>query len=148
LPSPRNTLYPQRLAVTSPTYGGRSVGILRLRTKVTEFSLSHIKFQRHVGKCLWNTYLNCAFIALCKLDFIIIPKIGVEWQLLVEVSHIRFQHSLWNGLLDGWNSSFIVAYKLDFVINVTENRYFPISFKRVSHIVNFTKISPDTIPQI
>jgi hypothetical protein len=33
-----NTLYPQRLALTSPTTGGLSVGIFRLRTKATEFS--------------------------------------------------------------------------------------------------------------
>ena len=30
-------LYPQNLAVTSPTGGGRSVGIVRSRTKATEF---------------------------------------------------------------------------------------------------------------
>jgi hypothetical protein len=36
---PRNTLYQQRLALTSPTGGGRSVGIVRLRTTATEFSL-------------------------------------------------------------------------------------------------------------
>jgi hypothetical protein len=35
---PRNTLYPQRLPLTSPTSGGRSVGIVRLRTTATEFS--------------------------------------------------------------------------------------------------------------
>ena len=29
-------LYPQNLALTSPTGGGRSVGIVRVRTKVTE----------------------------------------------------------------------------------------------------------------
>jgi hypothetical protein len=33
---PRGTLYPQKLALTSPTSGGRSVGIVRLRTKATE----------------------------------------------------------------------------------------------------------------
>ena len=32
-------LYPQKLALTSPTGGGRSVGIVRVRTKATEFSL-------------------------------------------------------------------------------------------------------------
>jgi len=32
-------LYPQKLALTSPTDGGRSVGIVRVRTKATEFSL-------------------------------------------------------------------------------------------------------------
>jgi len=30
-------LYPQKLALTSPTGGGRSVGIVRKRTKATEF---------------------------------------------------------------------------------------------------------------
>jgi hypothetical protein len=30
---PRDTLYPQKLALTSPTSGGRSVGIVRFRTK-------------------------------------------------------------------------------------------------------------------
>jgi hypothetical protein len=32
-------LYPQKLALTSPTGGGRSVGIVRSPTKDTEFSL-------------------------------------------------------------------------------------------------------------
>jgi hypothetical protein len=32
-----DTLYPQKLALTSLTSGGRSVGIVRLWTKVTEF---------------------------------------------------------------------------------------------------------------
>jgi hypothetical protein len=32
---PRDTLYPQKLALTSPTSGSRSVGIVRLRTKAT-----------------------------------------------------------------------------------------------------------------
>jgi len=32
-------LYPQKLAITSPTGVGRSVGMVRSRTKATEFSL-------------------------------------------------------------------------------------------------------------
>jgi len=36
-------LYPQKLALTSPTGGGRSVGIVRVRTKATEFSLVLVK---------------------------------------------------------------------------------------------------------
>ena len=32
-------LYPQKLALISPTGGGRSVGVVRSRTKATEFSL-------------------------------------------------------------------------------------------------------------
>jgi hypothetical protein len=34
---PRGTLYQQKLALTSPTSGGRSVGIVRSRTEATEF---------------------------------------------------------------------------------------------------------------
>jgi hypothetical protein len=34
---PSDTLYPQKLALTSPTGGGHSVGMVRSRTKVTEF---------------------------------------------------------------------------------------------------------------
>jgi hypothetical protein len=38
--SPRGTpLYPQRLELTSPTSGGRSVGVVRLRIQATEFLL-------------------------------------------------------------------------------------------------------------
>jgi hypothetical protein len=33
---PRGTLYPQKLALTSPTRGGRPVGIVRTRTQATE----------------------------------------------------------------------------------------------------------------
>jgi len=32
-------LYPQKLELTSPTGGGRSVGIVRSRTKATDFFL-------------------------------------------------------------------------------------------------------------
>jgi hypothetical protein len=34
---PRDTLYPQKLALTSPTRGGRSVGIVCSRTQAREF---------------------------------------------------------------------------------------------------------------
>jgi hypothetical protein len=34
---PRGTLYPQKLAITSPTSGCRSVGIVRSRTQTMEF---------------------------------------------------------------------------------------------------------------
>jgi hypothetical protein len=35
---PHDTLYQQELALTSPTSEDRSVGVVRLRTKATEFS--------------------------------------------------------------------------------------------------------------
>jgi hypothetical protein len=36
---PRDTHYPQKLTLTSPTSGGRSVGVVRFRTKAKEFVL-------------------------------------------------------------------------------------------------------------
>jgi hypothetical protein len=41
---PRGTLYRQKLAVTSPTSGGRSVGIILLRAKATEFVCIKINY--------------------------------------------------------------------------------------------------------
>jgi hypothetical protein len=35
---PHGTLFPQKLAITSPTSGGRSVGIVHSQTQATEFS--------------------------------------------------------------------------------------------------------------
>jgi hypothetical protein len=48
----RCTLYPQTLALTSPTSGGRSVGIVRSRTQATEFSLCTEILADHSGRAL------------------------------------------------------------------------------------------------
>jgi hypothetical protein len=47
-------LYPQKLALTSPTGGGLSVGIVRSRTKAMEFSL--IRFALHLTLKLPQRY--------------------------------------------------------------------------------------------
>jgi hypothetical protein len=50
---PHDTLYRLKLALTSPTSCGRSVGIARLRTKTTEFSLvqpNRAIFRQHTFK--------------------------------------------------------------------------------------------------
>jgi hypothetical protein len=39
---PRGNVYPQKLALTSPTVGGRSVGIVRSRAQTTEFFLNEL----------------------------------------------------------------------------------------------------------
>ena len=57
------TLYPQKLALISPTGGGRSVGIVRSRTKATEFSLVF------------------SFIIIIIIIIIIIPLIYVSTKL-------------------------------------------------------------------
>jgi hypothetical protein len=46
---PRDTVYPQKLALTSQTSGGRSVGIVRLRAKTTEFFFVFF-FQNNIRK--------------------------------------------------------------------------------------------------
>jgi hypothetical protein len=46
---PRGTLYPQKLALTSPTSGGLSVGIVRSRTQATEFSFSFFVILSSLG---------------------------------------------------------------------------------------------------
>ena len=40
-------LYPQKLALISPTGGGRSVGIVPSRTKATEFSFKNVRRKFH-----------------------------------------------------------------------------------------------------
>jgi len=47
-------LYPQKLALTSPTGGGRSVGIVRVRTKATEFYDCYIRTEL-LPYVLWQT---------------------------------------------------------------------------------------------
>jgi hypothetical protein len=57
---PRDTLYPQKLALTSPTSGGRSVGIVRLRTKshgVVVLLLTLNGFVCNLRAC--NKYCSC-----------------------------------------------------------------------------------------
>jgi hypothetical protein len=53
LQRPRDTLYPQKLALTLPTSGGRSVSIVRCRTKATELS----KLMRSVMLYFFFTFL-------------------------------------------------------------------------------------------
>jgi hypothetical protein len=57
---PRNTL--QRLALTSPTSGGRSVGIVRLQTKATEFSFFFLLFK------YWQQYGVYQIIFVFHID--------------------------------------------------------------------------------
>ena len=52
-------LYPQKFALTSPTGGGRSVGIVRVRTKATEIStLQHVPLLLHGERLIDNQFLS------------------------------------------------------------------------------------------
>jgi hypothetical protein len=62
---PSGTLYPQKLALTSSTSGSRSIGIVLLRTQVTELSLTYKESFHHVLRaCIlawsgkWNVILK------------------------------------------------------------------------------------------
>jgi hypothetical protein len=52
---PRGTPYPQKLALTSPISGGRSVGIVRSRTQVTELC-----FKVQVESKIWVDSWDCS----------------------------------------------------------------------------------------
>jgi hypothetical protein len=49
---PRGILYPQNLAITSLTWGGSSVGIVRSRTQATEFSSGGYLLQEIIKRTL------------------------------------------------------------------------------------------------
>jgi hypothetical protein len=55
---PRGTLYPQNVALTSPTSGGRSVGIVRSRTQPTEFGFSMNWIDLAQGTDKWHALVN------------------------------------------------------------------------------------------
>jgi hypothetical protein len=59
---PRDTHYPQKLALTSPTCGGRSVGVVRSRTQATKFMLnvSTVEIKRHGIKQVSNWIVSYA----------------------------------------------------------------------------------------
>jgi hypothetical protein len=53
---PRDTLYPLKLALISPTSCGRSVGKVRLRTKATEFSFRWMNVHLRKWKGEWREH--------------------------------------------------------------------------------------------
>jgi hypothetical protein len=65
---PRDTLYQLKLALTSPTGCGRSVGIVRLRTKTTEFSFFFIPNNFSHKPANLNVLLK--LIILCVVYFL------------------------------------------------------------------------------
>jgi hypothetical protein len=60
---PRGTLYPQKLALSSPTSGGSVAGIVRLQTQATEFSF-FFQFYRWGGN--WDSAVGIA--TGCRMD--------------------------------------------------------------------------------
>jgi hypothetical protein len=58
---PRDILYPQKLALTSPTNGGRSVGIVSSRAQATEFVYYYAEI--HLSQPLPNIlrFVSCSY---------------------------------------------------------------------------------------
>jgi hypothetical protein len=69
---PRGTLYPQKLAITSPTSGSRSVDIVRSQTQTIEFSFSFyvwLLMSVFVSGVYWidNSFQYNLYIATVKI---------------------------------------------------------------------------------
>jgi hypothetical protein len=62
---PHGTLYPLKLALTSPTSGGRSVSTVNSQTQATEFSFSSAFWLRVLFYLRWMTKLNYVCITFC-----------------------------------------------------------------------------------
>ena len=62
-------LYPQKLALTSPTGGGRSVGIVRSRTKTTEFNHYSVLYVLCIVVVI-NNIKNLVFVMKMQLTFL------------------------------------------------------------------------------
>jgi hypothetical protein len=59
---PHGTLYPQKLALTSPTSDGRSVGIVCSRTQATEFSFTFLLGYKNMYKVFDVTMYDLSLI--------------------------------------------------------------------------------------
>jgi hypothetical protein len=97
LSRPRDTLYPQKLTLTSPTSGGHSVGIVRSWTKATEFSLVKINI---TGNFLDLLCLHClpSFNDTCSTIYVLEHKItGLPKIILAELRK-TIKHFMTDGL--------------------------------------------------
>ena len=76
-------LYPQKLALTLPTGGGCSVGIVRVRSKATEFSFFSFFDRIQEGRGFWTEYqaflkLNLLLISNQKTIFFVVESVTVQ----------------------------------------------------------------------
>jgi hypothetical protein len=98
---PCDTLYPQKLALTSPTSGGRSVGIVCLPTKTTEFCFfingQWTKLSTHF-KCTLRTHTDA----------------GVWWCVALEWSSFSTKSACLYEILKG---SVVLQVFIGYVLN-------------------------------
>jgi hypothetical protein len=84
---PRDTIYPQKLALISPTSGGRSVGVVRSRAQATEFSFFYFLVVSHTGPWFVNALrlrCNCHVqeCGICHSEFYYFVQLWLQgwWQ--------------------------------------------------------------------
>jgi hypothetical protein len=99
---PRDTLYPQKSALTSSTSSGRLIGIVRSRTKATEFlsldySLSAFWVHPHAR---WSGCLRLWMFVRALLSSVRIKVLTMSWSLYKVSCH-----------LFGWN--FWYSYRVE-----------------------------------
>jgi hypothetical protein len=94
---PRDTLYPQKLVLTSPTNGSRSVGIVRSRTKATEFSFSLVSWSNEwISNLVLNWVKRQQELIKCKLSMMIKP-----WVISVYLNGLNDLRRPWE--FSGWS---------------------------------------------
>jgi hypothetical protein len=82
---PCGTICPQTLALTSPTSGGRSIGIVRSLTQATEFSFSYLDM-----RCVSKLCFLVCFAVISTLSF------EEMWSIDLTCPHLwRDEPSLW-----------------------------------------------------
>jgi hypothetical protein len=92
---PHGTLYPQKLALTSPTSGGHSVSIVRSRTQATEFYVGQTLQSLRKGQLHIKRRLNCCHTTCAPNNFPAIPFIELRprwWQKRTELFVLSGQH--------------------------------------------------------
>jgi hypothetical protein len=85
---PRGTLYPQKMTLTSPTSGGRSVGIVRSRTQTTELILRTLLW---TDEGIRNGHIQCTLPTLVCMRRILL---GTGSNSSFRISKTRLKMSL------------------------------------------------------
>ena len=96
-------LYPQKLAITWPTGGGRSVGIVRSRTKATECIYIYVEFSLWVKKIIGYKVIQkqrrpfLEFASKYLSHFVLNRRVQLSWaggmyywnRMTLEIAHLR-----------------------------------------------------------
>jgi hypothetical protein len=103
---PRDTFYLQKLVTTSPTSGGRSVRMVRLRAKATEFVFCYGTNKKCAHICGEKVYLKLSLWESDCIDTRIID-IGTRWRWLVSFTpqpHYPGERASSTSWIGGWTT--------------------------------------------